>query len=124
MSLADFNPLSYFKELSIFPRTVFLIGFVFFGIALTHGVSTDNELLLLSFALISFALACHYFSRSLWCESSPPYREHINWKRTTAGVLMLIVTVIFLSYLDQLHRHHAFLEDIARHHLPVFPETK
>jgi hypothetical protein len=121
MVLADFNPLSYFKELSIFPRTVFLIGFFFFGIAVARGVTTDNELLFFSLILISFALACHYFSRSLWSESFPPYRERLNWRRVTAGMAMLIVTMFFVLYLDNLHRHHLFIEEISRHKLPSVP---
>jgi hypothetical protein len=113
MGLEDLNPLSYFKELSIFPRTVFWIGVVFFGIAVTRGVSSDNELLLLSFVLISFALAAHYFSRSTWNEPSPPYKERINWKTACAAVVMICVTVAFAMWLDQVHSRHALLKHLS-----------
>jgi len=99
MPWSDWNPLSHFKELRLFPRTVFLIGFVLFSVGVARGVSSDNRTLILSFAIISFSLACQYFSRSIGHESAPPYRSFVYWGRALAGAVLLSVTTGFLFWL-------------------------
>lgn len=112
MDLSSLNPLSYFKEFTVFPRVVFWIGAIFFGVGVSRGISLDNELLFLSFVILSFALGAHYFSRCIWYESSPPYKIRLHWDRVSAGLIMLIVTFFFYQYLSNLHQHHQFLDEL------------
>src|SRR3979490_590188 len=64
MTLRDWNPLSHFRELIAFPKTVFLIGFIFLGVGITRGLSPYNRTVILAFAMIAFSLTVHYLSQS------------------------------------------------------------
>lgn len=108
MPWSDWNPLSYFKELRLFPRTVFFIGFVFFWVGVTRGVSSDNEVLILSFAIISFSLACQYLFRTIRHGSAPPYRNFVVWGRALAAIALLAVAAGFLLWVYCLTTHRHF----------------
>jgi len=62
MTLQDWNPLSYFKELKLFSKTLFLLGFLFFGASLVRGPSPVNKTLFVALAMIAFSLASHYLA--------------------------------------------------------------
>ena len=108
MPWSDWNPLSYFKELRLFPRTVFFIGFVFFWIGVGRGVSCHNGVLILSFAIISFSLACQYFFGSIRQEWGPPYRKFVVWGRALAATTLLVVAAGFLLWAYCLTTHCHF----------------
>gem|GEM_PF-5956640 len=72
MNLQDWNPLSYFRELRIFPRIVSLIGFIFLGVGIASGLSPHNRTVILAFAMMAFSLTVHYLSH--WS-----YAVRIKW---------------------------------------------
>lgn len=91
MTLQDWNPLSYFRELGTFPKTVFLIGFVFLGVGIARGLSPYNRTVILALAMIAFSLTIHYLSH--W--SYPVTingRVSIKWKNLFWGVSLLAIT--------------------------------
>jgi len=56
MTLQDWNPLSYFRELGLFPKTLFLLRFIFFSVSIKYGLSPYNRLLILALAMIALVL--------------------------------------------------------------------
>jgi len=106
MNLNNWNPLSHFNELRIFPKVLLLVGFIFLGIGINRGLSPQNRTAILSFAIISFSLASHYFSISKDHEIDPPYRNYIVWSNVFWGMLLLIITSAFLLWLYCLMSEH------------------
>jgi hypothetical protein len=97
--LRDWNPLSYFPELRTFPRTMFLLGFIFLAVGVKGGVSPYNRILILALAIIAFSLAFHYFSnwrQDVWYYDAP---APVNWGALRAGTLTLTVALALLWWL-------------------------
>ena|SRR6266851_9862995 len=92
MTLQDWNPLSYFRELGLFSKTLFLLGFIFLGVSITQGLSPHNRLLILALAMIAFSLAAHYLSH--W-KYAVQINGHVSVKYSNLlrGVAMLAVMV-------------------------------
>lgn len=98
MTLQDWNPLSYFRELGTFPKTVFLIGFVFLGVGIARGLSPYNRTVILALAMIAFSLTVHYLSH--W--SYPVTingRVSIKWTNLFWGISLLATTALFAWWL-------------------------
>lgn len=91
MGLSDYNPLEFFKELTLFPRTVFLLGFIVLFVGIAHGANIYNKTAFAGIAVIMFALSCQYFATSRWQDADEPYRMHFDWWIILKAVLMLIV---------------------------------
>lgn len=90
MTLQDWNPLSHFKELGIFCRTLFLIGFVFLGVGFAQGPSTQNKTAVLALILVSLSLTVHYFSH--WAYPVVIDRPSIKWSHVFSGIAMTVIT--------------------------------
>jgi len=94
MSLQEWNPLSFFKELGTFPKVLLLLGFVFLGVGIAHGLSPYNRTVVLSLSMIAFSLTAHYLSH--W---SYPVQINgqisIKWENLLWGLVMLCVTAAF-----------------------------
>ena len=113
MTLSDWNPLSHFKELRTFPKVLLLIGFVFLGVGVATGLSPYNRIAILSLGLISFSLACHYFSKSFKHDVYPPYGIYVAWLSLLWSLMLLSVTAAFLAWLCYLTACRCFI------HLPI-----
>ncbi len=49
MTLQDWNPLKFFRELGLITRTVFLLAFIFLGVGIaTDGLKLHNRTVILS----------------------------------------------------------------------------
>ena len=106
MALGDLNPLSYFKELDVFPRTVFAIGFVLFFVAVGRGLTPI--LLFSSVGLIFAALAFHFISHCVWNDPQPPYTPHL-WGRGFRYLIVCILVAAFCFYVAQYTYFHGML---------------
>jgi hypothetical protein len=98
MTLQDWNPLPYFRELRTFPKTVFLIGFIFLGVGIARGLSPQNRTVILAFAIIAFSLSVHYLSHLLYPVTING-RTSVRWTNLLWGILMLAVTASFCWWL-------------------------
>ncbi len=95
MTLQDWNPLKFFRELGIITRTVFLLGFVFLGVGIaTDGLSLHNRTVILGLAMVALSLATHYFSHWAYPVRING-RASIKWGNLLRGVMMLAVTAAF-----------------------------
>jgi hypothetical protein len=97
MTLQDWNPLSFFKELGPLPKTVLLIGFIFLGVGIARGLSAYNRTVFLSLSMIAFSLAIHYLSN--WSDPGSVSRVSISWGNILRSVVMLGVTTALLWWL-------------------------
>lgn len=97
MSLNDWNPLSHFRELSIFPRVLLLLGFIFLGFGAAHGLSPYNRTVIVALVIIALSLATHYFSD--WSYAIVDGRTSVKWWNLVRGVLMLGITLVLLWWL-------------------------
>ena len=66
------NPFDFFSEFRVFPRVVFLVGFILWLIGLYQAVSFHNPTVVLGTMLILLAVSCHYFGHrqgmsGFWC---------------------------------------------------------
>src|SRR6266567_4346913 len=91
MRLSDFNPLEHFKELTIFPRVVFLLGFIVLFVGIAQGSTIYNKTTTAGVALIMFGVSCQYFSTCRWHEPYEPYRMHFDGLILLRAFLTLIV---------------------------------
>jgi hypothetical protein len=98
MTLQDWNPLGHFRELRLFSRTLFLLGFLFFGVALLRGVSPQNKLLFVSLSMIAFSLAAHYLAQWRYPVVING-RVSIKYSNILRGFVMLAVTGALLWWL-------------------------
>lgn len=97
MSLNDWNPLSHFRELSIFPRVLLLLGFIFLGFGAARSLSPYNRTVILGLAVIALSLATHYFSD--WSYAIVNGRTTVKWWNLIRGVVMLGITTVLLWWL-------------------------
>lgn len=105
MALADLSPLSYFKELHLFPRVIFTIGGVLFlGFLFVGNVA----LVFLGLGLIFGALAFNFMLNSRWYEPGPPYSGHLAWQPFLQGLLALALAIACL-YVAAYCYHYGFL---------------
>jgi hypothetical protein len=108
MSLNDRTPLSHFRELSIFPRVLLLLGFIFLGFGAAHGLSPYNRTVVLALVIIALSLATHYFSD--WSNAIVDGRTSVKWWNLVRGVLILGISLVLLWWLvlPQLEMERAF----------------
>ncbi len=97
MSLTNWNPLSYFRELSIFPRVLLLLGFIFLGFGATRSLSPYNRTVILGLAFIALSFAMHYFSD--WSYAIVNGRTSVKWWNLVRGAIMVGVALILLWWL-------------------------
>ena len=94
MTLQDWNPLSYFRELGTFSKLLLLLGFVFLGVGIARGLSPHNRTVILGLATLAGSMSAHYFSH--W---SYPVRVHgrisIMWRNLIFGAALLTLTAAF-----------------------------
>jgi hypothetical protein len=89
--LSDFNPLEHFKELTIFPRTVFLLGFIVLFVGIAQGAGFYNKTAIAGISLVAFGISCHYFSTCRWQEAGEPDEMHFDKLILLRAFAMLIV---------------------------------
>jgi len=91
LDLRRLNPFDFFPEFRVFPRIVFLAGFILWLIGLYQAVSFHNPTVVLGTMLILSAISCHYFG----------HRQGISG--FFCGLLALLCFLWFLqvSYADR-----------------------
>jgi hypothetical protein len=88
MPLSDLSPLSYFKELSLFPRVIFTIGGVLFFASL---VVWNAALVLFGVGLVLAAVGFNFMLNSTWQNPGPPYESHLWWGQFLQGLLAFLL---------------------------------
>jgi hypothetical protein len=106
MALSDFNPLSYFTELDVFPRTVFGAGVLFLFVAVARGVAP--VLLFVALGLIFIALAFHFFSHCVWSDPQEPYGSRL-WAEGIVYLILCTLVAVFCFYVAQYTYFHKTL---------------
>jgi len=91
MNLQDWNPLSYFRELGTFTKTLFLVSFIFLAVGVAGGLSPYNRTLILALAMMSLTLAIHYFSH--WAYPVRINRPSIKWGSLLRGIVTLAIAI-------------------------------
>jgi hypothetical protein len=91
MTLQEWNPLSFFKELGTFPKILLLLGFVFLGVGIAQGLSPYNRTVVSSLVMVAFSLTAHYLSQWLY-PVQVNGRISVKWGNLLGGLVMLGVT--------------------------------
>jgi hypothetical protein len=77
MALADFSPLTFFKELHLLPRVIFSLGA---GLLIAAFFVSIQNLVLALFGggLVFFGVALNLLMDSVWGDPDPPHRLRIS----------------------------------------------
>jgi hypothetical protein len=118
MPLADFSPLSFFKELHLLPRVIFTLG----GGLLVAGFFVHPQGLVLALfggGLVFLGVGLNLLMDSFWNETSPPYRLHISGHVMVQSVISFGIAIVVLYFAIHLYRY-GVLPEVLR---PIAPTS-
>jgi hypothetical protein len=103
----DLNPLAYFQDLHLFPRTIFLTGLV---ILIGSFPFKALDLGALGLILIFAAVTLNLFLNSTWSING---ESHVAWVVLAQAVLALALTIV-VTCLSYYHYRHGQMPPFLR----------